>query len=58
MIPELGSPLSVRNEKSLPVINPVDLKTKQSLPALEPLMRRRKMLVLNSESVGTLWVCF
>lgn len=58
MIPALGNPLSVRNEKSLPVIKPVDFKTKQSLPALEPLMRKRKMLVLNSEGVGTHWVCF
>lgn len=54
----LHVPLSVRNENSLPVIKTVDLKPKQNLPALEPFMKRRKMLLLNSEGVGLHWVCF
>lgn len=58
MILALHVPLSVRNENSLPAIKTVDLKPKKNLPALEPFMKRRKMLLLNSEGVGIHWVCF
>lgn len=58
MVLILHVPLSVRNENSLSVIKTVDLKLNQNLPAFEPFMKRRKMLLLNSQGVGIHWVCF